>query len=79
MRRTLDGLSQAQQAGTRLTDKQREHMAQLAARLERLNATRTQEMVTLRAASQALKSHGVSLLGGNRTLESAIRRMAQYN
>lgn len=78
-RRTLDGLSQAQQAGTRLTDKQREHMAQLAARLERLNATRTQEMVTLRAASQALKSHGVSLLGGNRTLESAIRRTEQYN
>lgn len=77
--RTLEGLNQAQQEGTQLTDKQKAHMAALAAKLERLNSARTQEMVKLRAASQALRSHGVSLVGSDRTIQSAIRRTEQYN
>lgn len=77
--RALNGLNQSQREGTQLTDKQRQHMAALAAKLERLNATRTQEMVKLRAASQALRSHGVSLVGSDRTIQSAIRRTEQYN
>lgn len=77
--RTLEGLNQAQREGTQLTDKQKAHMAALAAKLERLNSTRTQEMVKLRAASQALRGHGVSLVGSDRTIQSAIRRTEQYN
>jgi len=77
--RTLEGLNQAQREGTQLTDKQKAHMAALAAKLERLNSARTQEMVKLRAASQALRSHGVSLVGSDRTIQSAIRRTEQYN
>lgn len=77
--RAYDGLNKAQKDGTQLTDKQRQHMAALAAKLERLNTTRTQEMVKLRAASQALRSHGVSLMGSDRTIQSAIRRTEQYN
>ncbi|HDR2548711.1 TPA: phage tail tape measure protein [Enterobacter ludwigii] len=77
--RTLEGLNQAQREGTQLTDKQKAHMAALAAKLERLNSARTQEMVKLRAASQALRSHGVSLIGSDRTIQSAIRRTEQYN
>ncbi|MCI4217759.1 phage tail tape measure protein [Dickeya dianthicola] len=77
--RSLDGLKKAQQNNTVLTDKQREHMAALAAKLERLNVTRDQEMVKLRAASQALRGHGVSLVGSNATIQSAIRRTEQYN
>lgn len=77
--RTLEGLNQAQREGTQLTDKQKAHMAALAAKLERLNSARTQEMVKLRAASQSLRSHGVSLVGSDRTIQSAIRRTEQYN
>ncbi|MCS2168138.1 phage tail tape measure protein [Scandinavium manionii] len=77
--RTLEGLNQAQREGTQLTEKQKAHMAALAAKLERLNSARTQEMVKLRAASQALRSHGVSLVGSDRTIQSAIRRTEQYN
>lgn len=77
--RTLEGLNQAQREGTQLTDKQKAHMAALAAKLERLNSARAQEMVKLRAASQALRSHGVSLVGSDRTIQSAIRRTEQYN
>lgn len=77
--RAFNGLNQAQRDGAQLTDKQKAHMAALAAKLERLNATRTQEMVKLRAASQALKGHGVSLVGSDRTIQSAIRRTEQYN
>lgn len=77
--RTLEGLNQAQREGTQLTDKQKAHMAALAAKLERLNSARTQEIVKLRAASQALRSHGVSLVGSDRTIQSAIRRTEQYN
>nr|CDS56402.1 hypothetical protein SYMBAF_130005 [Serratia symbiotica] len=77
--RAYEGLNKAQREGTQLTDKQREHMAALAAKLERLNSARTQEMVKLRAASQALRSHGVSLVGSDRTIQSAIRRTEQYN
>ncbi|MBJ9164828.1 phage tail tape measure protein [Citrobacter farmeri] len=77
--RTLEGLNQAQREGIQLTDKQKAHMAALAAKLERLNSARAQEMVKLRAASQALRSHGVSLVGSDRTIQSAIRRTEQYN
>ncbi|KFB99454.1 phage tail tape measure protein, partial [Trabulsiella guamensis ATCC 49490] len=77
--RTLEGLNKAQRDGVQLTDKQREHMTALAAKLERLNTTRTKEMEKLRDASQALRGHGVSLAGSDRTTESAIRRTEQYN
>ncbi|MEI2603664.1 phage tail tape measure protein [Erwinia aphidicola] len=77
--RALEGLNQAQREGSQLTDKQKAHMAALAAKLERLNSARTQEMVKLRAASQALRGHGVSLVGSDRTIQSAIRRTEQYN
>ncbi|WP_440863354.1 phage tail tape measure protein [Symbiopectobacterium purcellii] len=77
--RSLDGLNKAQRNGTVLTDKQREQMAALAAKMERLNATRDQEMVKLRASAQALRGHGVSLTGSTATIQSAIRRTEQYN
>ncbi|MFT8211161.1 MAG: phage tail tape measure protein [Symbiopectobacterium sp.] len=77
--RSLEGLNKAQRNGTVLTDKQREHMAALAAKMERLNATRDQEMVKLRASAQALRGHGVSLAGSTATIQSAIRRTEQYN
>lgn len=77
--RALEGLNRAQREGAQLTEKQKAHMAALAAKLERLNSARTQEMVKLRAASQALRSHGVSLVGSDRTIQSAIRRTEQYN
>ncbi|EKB8408813.1 phage tail tape measure protein [Salmonella enterica] len=77
--RALNGLKQVQQEGGTLTDKQREHLAQLAAKLERLNEVRTREKEKLRAASREMVRHGVTLSGSDRTIESAIRRTEQYN
>lgn len=54
-------------------------MTALAAKLDRLNASRSQETAKLQQASQALRAHGVSLAGGDRTIQSAIRRTEQYN
>ncbi|MGG2140143.1 hypothetical protein [Symbiopectobacterium sp. RP] len=56
-----------------------EHMAALAAKMERLNATRDAEIGKLRASAQALRGHGVSLTGSTATIQSAIRRTEQYN
>lgn len=77
--RAFDGLNKAQKNGTVLTDAQRERMTALAAKLDRLNASRSQETAKLQQASQALREHGVSLAGGDRTIQSAIRRTEQYN
>ncbi|ECP0307329.1 phage tail tape measure protein [Salmonella enterica] len=77
--RALNGLKQVQQEGGTLTDKQREHLAQLAAKLERLNEVRTREKEKLREASREMVRHGVTLSGSDRTIESAIRRTEQYN
>lgn len=77
--RALNGLKQVQQEGGTLTDKQREHLAQLAAKLERLNEVRTREKEKLREASLEMVRHGVTLSGSDRTIESAIRRTEQYN
>lgn len=77
--RAFDGLNKAQKTGTVLTDAQRERMTALAAKLDRLNASRSQETAKLQQASQALRAHGVSLAGGDRTIQSAIRRTEQYN
>lgn len=77
--RAFDGLNKAQKTGTVLTDAQRERMIALAAKLDRLNASRSQETAKLQQASQALRAHGVSLAGGDRTIQSAIRRTEQYN
>lgn len=77
--RAFDGLNKAQKNGTVLTDAQRERMTALAAKLDRLNASRSQETAKLQQASQALRAHGVSLAGGDRTIQSAIRRTEQYN
>ncbi|EIF0348827.1 phage tail tape measure protein [Salmonella enterica] len=77
--RALNGLKQVQQEGGTLTDKQREHLAQLAAKLERLNEVRTREKEKLRAVSREMVRHGVTLSGSDRTIESAIRRTEQYN
>lgn len=77
--RAFDGLNKAQKDGTVLTDAQRERMTALAAKLDRLNASRSQETAKLQQASQALRAHGVSLAGGDRTIQSAIRRTEQYN
>lgn len=77
--RAFDGLNKAQKTGTVLTDAQRERMTSLAAKLDRLNASRSQETAKLQQASQALRAHGVSLAGGDRTIQSAIRRTEQYN
>ncbi|MBG6242235.1 MAG: phage tail tape measure protein [Candidatus Symbiopectobacterium sp. Dall1.0] len=77
--RSLDGLNKAQRNGTVLTDKQHEHMAALAAKMERLNVTRDAEIGKLRASAQALRGHGVSLTGSTATIQSAIRRTEQYN
>lgn len=77
--RAFDGLNKAQKNGSVLTDAQRERMTALAAKLDRLNAVRSQETAKLQQASQALRAHGVSLAGGDRTIQSAIRRTEQYN
>ncbi len=77
--RAFDGLNKAQKTGTVLTDAQHERMTALAAKLDRLNSSRSQETAKLQQASQALRAHGVSLAGGDRTIQSAIRRTEQYN
>lgn len=78
-RRGLDGLNKAQKDGKTLTDAQRERMTALAAKIDRLNTTRAQETTRLNQAAAALRAHGVSLAGGDRTVQSAIRRTEQYN
>lgn len=77
--RTLEGLKQAQRSGATLTDKQRQQMTDLAAKLDRLKVRRDKETKSLRGASEALRRHGVSLAGGSQTIASAIRRTEQYN
>lgn len=77
--RAFDGLNKAQKDGTVLTDAQRERMTALAAKIDRLSASRLKETTSLHLASQALRAHGVSLAGGDRTIQSAIRRTEQYN
>lgn len=77
--RAFDGLNKAQKDGTVLTDVQRERMTALAAKIDRLSASRLKETTSLHLASQALRAHGVSLAGGDRTIQSAIRRTEQYN
>ncbi|EDJ3200933.1 phage tail tape measure protein [Salmonella enterica subsp. enterica serovar Poona] len=76
--RTLNGLRQSQQAGNAMTDKQREHIAQLAAKLDRLNEVRTREKEKLREASREMVRHGITLSGSDWTIQSAIRRTEQY-
>lgn len=78
-RRAFDGLNKAQKDGATLTDAQRERMTALAAKIDRLSASRSKETARLQQASQALRAHGVSLAGGDRTIQSAIRRTEQYN
>ncbi len=77
--RAFDGLNKAQKDGAVLTDAQRERMTALAAKIDRLSASRLKETTSLHLASQALRAHGVSLAGGDRTIQSAIRRTEQYN
>lgn len=77
--RTLEGLKQAQRSGATLTDKQRQQMTDLAAKLDRLKVRRDKETESLRGASEALRRHGVSLAGSSQTIASAIRRTEQYN
>lgn len=77
--RELNGLRQAQQAGNAMTDKQREHMAMLTAKLNRLNEVRTREKEKLREATAVMVRHGITLSGSDRTIQSAIRRTEQYN
>ncbi|ELH5317303.1 phage tail tape measure protein, partial [Salmonella enterica] len=77
--RELNGLRQSQQAGNAITDKQREHIAQLAAKLDRLNEVRAREKEKLREASREMVKHGITLSGSDRTIQSAIRRTEQYN
>ncbi|MCZ0886153.1 phage tail tape measure protein [Raoultella ornithinolytica] len=77
--RTLEGLRQALRSGATLTDKQRQQMTDLAAKLDRLKVRRDKETESLRGASEALRRHGVSLAGGSQTIASAIRRTEQYN
>ncbi|HAZ7191979.1 phage tail tape measure protein [Escherichia coli] len=77
--RAFDGLNKAQKDGATLTDAQRERMTALAAKIDRLSASRSKETARLQQASQALRAHGVSLAGGDRTIQSAIRRTEQYN
>ncbi|MBZ8753804.1 phage tail tape measure protein, partial [Escherichia coli] len=75
----LNGLQRLQQSGRPLTEAQQELINKLTARLERLNEVRTQERNRLREAGQALRRHGVTLSGGDRAIEAAIRRTQQYN
>lgn len=77
--RELNGLRQSQQEGNAMTDKQREHIAQLAAKLDRLNEVRTREKEKLREATREMVKHGITLSGSDRTIQSAIRRTEQYN
>lgn len=77
--RELNGLRQAQQAGNVMTDKQREHMAMLTAKLNRLNEVRIREKEKLREATAVMVRHGITLSGSDRTIQSAIRRTEQYN
>ncbi|QQA76219.1 phage tail tape measure protein [Pectobacterium parmentieri] len=77
--RSLEGLKNAQRSGATLTDAQKQRMTELAAKIARLNASRDQEVAKLKIASDALRRHGVSLAGGDATIQSAIRRTEQYN
>jgi hypothetical protein len=51
--RTLEGLKQAQRSGATLTDKQRQQMTDLAAKLDRLKVRRDKETESLRGARGA--------------------------
>ncbi|HIC1786298.1 TPA: phage tail tape measure protein [Escherichia coli] len=75
----LAGLRKAEQDGRALSEKQRETLAALSARLERLNELRTREREKLQAASGEMRKHGILLSGSSRTIESAVRRTQQYN
>ncbi|EPB0050961.1 phage tail tape measure protein [Escherichia coli] len=75
----LAGLRKAEQDGNTLSEKQREMMTALSARLERLNELRTREREKLRAAAGEMRKHGILLSGSSRTIESAVRRTQQYN
>lgn len=78
-RKSFNGLNKTQKDGATLTDAQRNRMTALAAKIDRLSASRTVEINKLRQSAQALRAHGVSLAGGDRTIQSAIRRTEQYN
>ena len=75
----LAGLRKAEQNGNILSEKQRETLAALSARLERLNELRTREREKLQAAAGEMRKHGILLSGSSRTIESAVRRTQQYN
>ncbi|MFL9131377.1 phage tail tape measure protein, partial [Escherichia coli] len=75
----LAGLRKAEQDGNTLSEKQREMMTALSARLERLNELRTREREKLQAAAGEMRKHGILLSGSSRTIESAVRRTQQYN
>ncbi|WP_181890782.1 phage tail tape measure protein [Escherichia marmotae] len=75
----LAGLRKAEQSGNALSEKQRETLAALSARLERLNELRTREREKLQAAAGEMRKHGILLSGSSRTIESAVRRTQQYN
>ncbi|HFU8889787.1 TPA: phage tail tape measure protein, partial [Escherichia coli] len=75
----LAGLRKAEQDGNTLSEKQREMMTALSARLERLNELRTREREKLQAAAGEMRRHGILLSGSSRTIESAVRRTQQYN
>lgn len=78
-RRAFTGLNKAQKDGATLTEAQRTRMAALAAKIDRLSASRSADINKLRQSAQALRAHGVSLAGGDRTMQSAIRRTEQYS
>ncbi|MCV4307433.1 phage tail tape measure protein, partial [Escherichia coli] len=59
--RAFDGLNKAQKDGATLTDAQRERMTALAAKIDRLSASRSKETARLQQASQALRAPGLSL------------------
>ncbi|EPJ5821992.1 phage tail tape measure protein [Pluralibacter gergoviae] len=77
--RSLDGLNQKQREGGQLTDAQTARLETLRNKLSRLTDTYSKQTVQLRAATQAVRQHGVNISSGSGTIQAAIRRTEQYN
>ncbi|HFS3313874.1 TPA: phage tail tape measure protein, partial [Escherichia coli] len=75
----LNRLQQAEREGTVLSERQREMMASLTTRLERLNRVRDVHQRRLEDSRRELERHGIAAEGSSQTIQAAIRRTAEYN
>ncbi|EJN3712624.1 phage tail tape measure protein [Escherichia coli] len=75
----LSRLQQAERNGMALSERQREMMASLTARLERLNRVRGVHQQRLEESRRELERHGIAAEGSSQSIQAAIRRTAEYN